>query len=103
MVCELRVEEYWIGVKLIGNAKSPKDAIGAKVFVTSGAARQRVDVFSGGSYGSSSDQRPHFGLGTASKMDKLEIIWPDGKKQVVPPPAVDQIITVTQEEDTKNK
>ena len=94
---------HWFGVKLIGNAKGPKDAIGAEVFVTTGAIRQRVDVFSGGSYGSSSDQRPHFGLGTASKIDKLEIIWPDGKKQEVPSPALDQIITVTQEGDTKKK
>ena len=92
---------HWIGVKLIGSAKGPKDAIGAKVFVTTGAIRQRVDVFSGGSYGSNSDQRPHFGLGTAAKIDKLEIIWPNGEKQDIPPPSVDQIITVKQDEATK--
>jgi enediyne biosynthesis protein E4 len=94
---------HWIGVKLVGNVKGPKDAIGAKVFVTTGAIRQRVDVFSGGSYGSSSDQRPHFGLGTASKIDKLEIIWPDGSKQEAPSPTLDQIITVIQGEDPKKK
>jgi hypothetical protein len=94
---------HWIGVKLVGNDRGPKDAIGAKVFVTSGAIRQRVDVISGGSYGSSSDQRAHFGLGTASKIDTLEIIWPDGERQALRPPSVDQIITVKQEGDTKKK
>ena len=94
---------HWIGLKLIGGPKGPRDAIGAKVFVTTGAIRQRVDVFSGGSYGSSSDQRPHFGLGTATKIDKLEIIWPNGEKQEVPPPAVDQIVTVKQGGDTRQQ
>jgi hypothetical protein len=92
---------HWIDLKFIGGSKSPKPAIGAKVFAATGTVRQRADVFSGGSYGSSSDQRPHFGLGTATKIDKLEIIWPDGEKQQVPPPAVDQIVTVRQGGDTK--
>src|SRR5579864_7362743 len=54
---------HWVTLKLIGGLKSPRDAIGAKVFLTAGGVRQRADVFSGGSYGSSSDLRVHFGLG----------------------------------------
>jgi len=92
---------HWIGLKLIGGPKDPKDAIGAKVFVTTGVIRQRVDVFSGGSYGSSSDQRPHFGLGSATKIDKVEVVWPDGYKEEIASPAVDQIITVKEGRDTK--
>jgi hypothetical protein len=65
---------------------SPKDAIGAKVFLTSGGIRQRADVFSGGSYGSSSDLRAHFGLGAATKIDRLEIHWPSGNKEVLAVP-----------------
>src|SRR5438105_5019262 len=41
---------HWIALKLVGGPKSPRDAIGAKVFVTAGGARQRNDVISGGSY-----------------------------------------------------
>ena len=85
---------HWVGLKLIGGPKSPRDAIGAKVFVTTGAVRQRADVFSGGSYGSNSDPRVHFGLGTATKVDKVEIQWPDGTKQEIALPGVDQIFTV---------
>ena len=47
-------DNHWITLKLTGGAKSPRDAIGAKVFVSAGGARQRVDIFSGGSYASSS-------------------------------------------------
>ncbi len=96
-------DNHWITLKLVGGPKGPRDAIGAKVFVTTGKVRQRGDVFSGGSYGSSSDQRIHFGLGTYSKIDKLEIEWPSGTKQEISLPGVDRIITVIEgKEPTAN-
>src|SRR5262249_32929563 len=67
---------HWLTLKLIGGPKGPRDAIGAKAFLTAGGVRQRADVFSGASYASSSDQRLHFGLGAATKADKVEIFWP---------------------------
>jgi hypothetical protein len=87
---------HWLTLKLIGGTKSPKDAIGAKVFVTVGGARKRSDVFSGGSYASSPDPRLHFGLGGATKIDKVEIHWPDGANEEIRVPAVDQILTVVE-------
>jgi hypothetical protein len=87
---------HWLTLKLIGGPKSPRDAIGAKVFLSAAGVRQRGDVFSGGSYASSSDQRLHFGLGTAAKVDKAEIFWPDGTKEEVSISAVDQVVTVTE-------
>jgi enediyne biosynthesis protein E4 len=87
---------HWLTLKLIGGPKSPRDAIGAKAFVTTGAIRQRADVFSGGSYASSSDQRLHFGLGTATKVDKVEILWPDGAKEEIKIPSIDRIVTVVE-------
>jgi hypothetical protein len=85
---------HWVTLKLGGGPKSPRDAIGAKVFVTAGGVRQRGDVFSGGSYASSSDERLHFGLGAAMKVDKVEIHWPSGAKEQITLPAVDRIFTV---------
>ena len=87
-------DNHWLTLKLIGGPKSPRDAIGAKVFLTAGGVRQRADVFSGGSYGSSSDQRVHFGLGSVNTVDSIEIHWPSGKKQSVTVPSVDRIFTV---------
>jgi len=85
---------HWLTLRLIGGSRSPRDAIGAKVFVTVGGVRQRADVFSGGSYGSSSDQRVHFGLGPATKVEKVEIQWPSGTKQELAAPAIDRIFSV---------
>jgi hypothetical protein len=89
-------DNHWIMFKLVGGPKSPRDGIGAKVFLTSGGVRQRADVFSGGSYGSSSDPRVHFGLGPATKIEKLEIDWPSGTTQEVVVPVVDRIVQVVE-------
>jgi enediyne biosynthesis protein E4 len=87
---------HWVTFKLVGGAKSPRDAIGAKVFVTASGFRQRGDVFSGGSFESSSDQRLHFGLGAAAKIDKVEIHWPSGAKEEIVVPELDGIYTVVE-------
>ena len=90
----LRTGNHWLELKLIGGPKSPRDANGAKVFLTTGGIRQRGDVYSGGSYGSSSDQRIHFGLGKTAAVDSIEIYWPDGATQKIASPSIDRIITV---------
>jgi hypothetical protein len=90
----LNNSNHWLTLKLVGGSKSPRDAIGAKVFLTVTGVRQRADVFSGGSYGSSSDPRVHFGLGAATKVDKLEIHWPSGTVEQFSVSGVDRIITV---------
>jgi len=83
-------------LKLVGGPKSPRDAIGAKVFLTAAGIRQRADVFSGGSYASTSDPRLHFGLRSATKVDKLEIHWPSGAREEISISGVDRIVTVVE-------
>src|SRR6266571_3779646 len=66
---------HWLALRLVGDVskKSPRDAIGAIVYVTTGKIRQRQDVISGGSYSSQNDMTLHFGLGgAATTVDKLE-------------------------------
>lgn len=77
---------HWIEFKMEGTGKSPKDAIGATMFVTAEGFRQRGDVTAGGSFASSPDQRLHFGLGQAQKIERIEIRWPDGTKQELAAP-----------------
>jgi hypothetical protein len=87
---------HWVELKLVGGPKSPSDAVGATVFITAGGVRQRADIVSGGSYGSSSDLRVHFGLGGATRVGKVEIHWPSGAHEQVPLPSVDRIWTVVE-------
>jgi enediyne biosynthesis protein E4 len=87
---------HWVEMKLIGGAKSPRDAVGATVYLTAGGIRQREDVLSGGSYLSSNDMRVHFGLGAAETIDKVEIHWPSGAVEKAQLGAVDRIYTITE-------
>jgi enediyne biosynthesis protein E4 len=89
-------KNHWIELKLIGGPKSPRDAVGATVFLSAGGIKQRQDVISGGSYLSSNDPRPHFGIGTATKIDDIEIRWPDGKVEHIAVPGIDRIVTLTE-------
>ncbi len=87
---------HWVELKLVGGPKSPRDAIGATVYLTANGMRQREDVMSGGSYISSNDQRPHFGLGDSADAGTAEIHWPSGAKETVKLPAADRIFTITE-------
>jgi len=89
---------HWLSLRLIGDStkKTPRDAIGAIVYVTTGKVRQRKDVISGNSYASQNDMALHFGLGAATSVDKVEIKWPDGSSQTVQVPSIDRRITIVQ-------
>ncbi len=87
---------HWIELRLVGGPKSPRDAIGATVYVTANGFRQRGDVVSGGSYASTSDPRLHFGLGKATKVDAVEVHWPDGHVEQIKLSHVDAIFTVVE-------
>jgi len=85
---------HWVEMKLIGGPKSPRDAVGATVYLTANGTKMRDDVLSGGSYLSSNDQRVHFGLGDTAKVDQVEIHWPSGAVEKLDLPKIDRIYTV---------
>ncbi len=87
---------HWIEMKFIGGPKSPRDAVGATVYLTANGMRQRGDVLSGGSYLSSNDMRVHFGLGNLDKVDQVEIHWPSGNVEKLKLPFVDRLYTITE-------
>jgi enediyne biosynthesis protein E4 len=89
-------QNHWVGLSLVGGAKSPRDAVGASVYLTAGGSRQRGDVISGGSYASSNDFRLHFGLGSSTKIEDVEIHWPSGTIQHLNLPGVDCFYNVEQ-------
>jgi enediyne biosynthesis protein E4 len=85
---------HWVGIKLVGGPKSPRDAVGTTVFLTAGGVRQRGDVMSGGSYESSNDQRLHFGLGQATAPATVEIRWANGLMEHASLPSVDRYFVI---------
>jgi enediyne biosynthesis protein E4 len=69
---------HWVSLELAGT-RSNRMAIGARVKIVAGGMTQTDEVRSGGSYISQSDFRLHFGLGSAEKIESLEVRWPSGK------------------------
>ena len=65
---------------LVGT-KSNRAAIGARVTIRAGGMTQFDEVRGGGSYLSQNDLRLHFGLGSATKIDSVEVRWPSGKTE----------------------
>jgi len=68
---------HWVSFELDGT-KSNRAALNARIKIVAGGMTQTSEIHSGGSYLSQNDLRVHFGLGTATKIDKIEIRWPSG-------------------------
>jgi len=76
--CDGGNRNHWVQLRLIGT-RSNRSAIGARVRVNAGGRTQTAEVVSGGSVMSQNDLRLHFGLGSASRIDWIEILWPRGE------------------------
>ena len=72
---------HWLGLTLQGTGCN-RDAIGAKItWSVGGQTRTRLKN-AGGSYLSSHDPREVLGIGTATKVDWIEITWPQPSGRV---------------------
>jgi enediyne biosynthesis protein E4 len=86
---------HWISFDLEGSPGN-RLALNARVRVTTGKLQQTGEVRSGGSYLSQSDLRLHFGLADASRIDKVEVIWPNGSTQTFEDVAADHFYHLKQ-------
>ena len=92
---EQRSPNHWIAFKTVGT-KSNRDGIGARITLKAGKRVLVDEVRSGSSYYSQSDMRVHFGLGSMTKLDSVEIRWPSGLAEHFDNVNIDQINTVTE-------
>jgi hypothetical protein len=86
---------HWIGLELRGRAGN-RDGIGAQVRIQHCGSAQFETLRNGGSYLSHNDSRIHFGLGSCEKVDRLNIRWPSGRRQVIENIAADRYTTVNE-------
>jgi hypothetical protein len=84
---------HWVSFELAGS-KSNRLALNARIKIVAGGMTQTDEIHSGGSYLSQNDLRFHFGLGAATKIDKVEIRWPAGGSETLSGLAADQFYTV---------
>jgi hypothetical protein len=88
-------QNHWIILNLIGT-RSNRDGLGTKVKITTSHGTQFNQATTAVGYNSSSGKRVHFGLGDAAVIDRIELAWPSGVKQILTNVRADQIFTVTE-------
>ena len=86
-------KNHWVTIALKGT-KSNHDGIGARVELIVNGKKSIAERIAGSGYLSQDDGRLHFGLGSASSIDKVTIHWPSGREQILKNTAIDRVISV---------
>jgi hypothetical protein len=84
---------HWIELALEGTS-SNRSAIGTRVELQWNGRTQVQEVSGGNGFSSQNDRRIHYGIGSATKADRLVIRWPSGKTQTIENPQVDRLLPV---------
>ncbi|MGQ0649360.1 MAG: VCBS repeat-containing protein [Gemmatimonadaceae bacterium] len=93
---------HYLQVRLQGAAPHQlTGGIGARLILTAGGQQQHIYYTPYRGYMSTMDDRAHFGLGGARRVDSLEVIWPDGRHQLLTNVEADRILIVKQGEATE--
>ena len=91
-----QLQNHWLQIRLIGTSTN-RDAIGARLHVVAGDLELFDEVRNGRGYQSYWGSRLHFGLGTKTWIDRIEIDWFDGKRQIIEHPQPDHVFTIVQD------
>ena len=78
-----------------------RQGIGARVILTNGAEKQHHYHTLWRGYESTVDQRIHFGVGTSERVDSLEVIWPDGRYQLLTDVSSNQQLILDHDQATR--
>ena len=84
---------HWVAFKTVGT-RSNRDGIGAKITAKVGNRILVDEVRSGSSYISQNDLRVHFGLGSATKLDSVQVRWPSGLTEFFSSLPIDAVATL---------
>ena len=85
----------WVHIDLVGTL-SNRDAIGARVYVTSGGVTQLRDLNNGIHHRAQNHKRLHFGLGSDTLISTIDVHWPNGDVQSFSNLPVNRILTIHQ-------
>jgi enediyne biosynthesis protein E4 len=96
---EIESDRHWLALELVGT-KSNRDAVGARVYVKTGASQQMREVVLGDGYGSQNSMRQYFGLGRSGSADEVLVKWPkSGVTQTFKNVGADRILEVVEGKD----
>ena len=88
----------WIKIQLKGIA-SNFNGIGARVEIYGAWGKQIRDVRSGDGFAHMNTLNVHFGIGTATEIDSVRVLWPSGHVDVVDSPSINDAVTIIEGAD----
>ncbi|MBM3281012.1 MAG: CRTAC1 family protein [Candidatus Handelsmanbacteria bacterium] len=86
---------HWLTVQVFG-AQVNRDGAGTRLHLVAGGQHQWRTINGAASYLSHNDLRAHFGLGGQTRVDLLELTWPDGSTQALRDLPADKLVVVRQ-------
>jgi len=89
---------HWIQFELEGT-KGNRSAIGARLELQWKGRKQTQVVAAATGFSAQNQRRVHYGLGTATAVDRVIIRWPSGATQRIEHPAIDQLHRLTEPMD----
>ena len=93
---------HYLRIELQGESPNRR-GIGSTLILTAGGQKQHLYHSPYRGYMSTMDDREHFGLGRLTRVDSLEVIWPDGRYQLFTGLGVDRLLVVKQAEAKEKK
>ncbi|MDW3645681.1 MAG: VCBS repeat-containing protein [Bacteroidia bacterium] len=91
------LKNHWLRVGFEGSENN-KEGTGVILEIQHGDIKQHWEHNVSRGYISSVEPFAHFGLGTDEKVDKLSVIWPDGKVEIKEGIAADQTLVLNYED-----
>ena len=94
------VDNHWLQLEFRGLGANPF-GVGTKATVVAGEQTFYLEYMPMRGFESSMQYRLHFGLGNIDRIDRIDLEWPDGKRASIPGPAVDQLVTIAEDQTTQ--
>jgi len=89
-----RVGMAWLRIRLVGTGRTPRDGTGARVEVRTPTRTQTQLALPAMGYLSQSESVLTFGLGEDARVRRVQVIWPDGKRQEMVPDRINQTLVI---------
>jgi len=93
---------HYLRIELHGDSTNRR-GIGSRLILTAGGEKQHIYHSPYRGYMSTMDDRAHFGLGRLKRVDSLEVMWPDGRYQLLTGLDVDRLLVVKQADATEKR
>ena len=92
-------DRNFINISLIDTGSLNRFGVGAGVTIFKNSIPIKKEVSLTRGFQSSISKRLHFGLGTLKDIDSVEVIWPDGRVQVIKNMANNRFVTISKQEN----